>query len=177
MAKRTRVNCEKCNSFLHETKDCDAEKVLGFKKPSGRKVAGDFTCVFFDKRNKYKIDNSSNHILLLPRVYKDQFTWEQVPVVSVEWLEKWCKDFYGTYDVNGNYHNDCENIIIKFFYKDLLKAVRLQAKTPTRQAKTSTTASQSCKPAIAGRKRVTFKNRYGEDIHFLVRTKSKEAKK
>lgn len=24
--------------------------------------------------------------------------------------------------------------------------------------------------------RVTFKNRYGEDIHFLVRTKKKEAK-
>ena len=145
------------------------EKVLGFnEEQAGKAWKSNFP---MDKRETGKKSNNTEFI-----VYRSLL----VPVVSVERHERLIEA------LNKSHLKDTK-FLIKLRAKERrkvwklekeLKAVRLQAKTPSRQAETNTTAlEQSCKPAVAGKKRVTFKNRYGEDIHFLVRTKPKEAKK
>jgi len=54
---------------------------------------------------------------------------QQVPVVSVEWLEKWCKEQVDKYGLKGKSkivksHNE----LVAVYVKDLLSAVRKQAK-------------------------------------------------
>ena len=64
-----------------------SEKVLGFKSPK----IGDGKCalIFLDKRNVRSIKNRlQNNIVELPSIYSDQISFKQVPVVSVEELEK-----------------------------------------------------------------------------------------
>ena len=111
------------------------EKVLGFKQTDAKQIY-----IFKGKTNH---ERRMNHY----KIDED----ELVPVVSVKWLEKWCEQEskavgFGKETRGFMFGRD---VILK----GLLKAVRLQA-LPTRQAETSTTAlEQSCKPAVAGKKK------------------------
>jgi len=69
------------------------ETVLGFKFIHANRKDGACAVVWLDERNVDKIKKQTGISIELPAVYCDQISFEKVPIVSLEALEKKCDDW------------------------------------------------------------------------------------
>jgi len=95
MSKRTRVTCESCGSFLHETKDCN-EKVLGFKERNGyrgKHFTGREKEAFWQVKEKdvvpvVSVEEYNKEIEKLRKHLDAVVAFRDKKFVEVEWLKK-----------------------------------------------------------------------------------------